>query len=57
MGNQELKEFLESIQNLQNEFSGSKEETLKFLVEAGILTADGEWVRPHTQTAYSHRAT
>jgi hypothetical protein len=49
MGNQELKRSLESMQHLQDELSGSKEKTLEFLVEAGILKADGELARPHMQ--------
>jgi hypothetical protein len=50
MGNDELKKSLESMQSLRKELSSSKEKTLEFLVEAGLVTPDGKLAAPYTRT-------
>jgi hypothetical protein len=50
VSNEELKKSLESMQHLREELSSSKEKTLDFLVEAGILTSAGELAEPYTRT-------
>jgi hypothetical protein len=49
MGNKDLKESLESMEDLRSDLSTSPEKTLAFLVEAGIVTPDGKLADPYTQ--------
>ncbi|WP_161571079.1 hypothetical protein [Granulicella sibirica] len=51
MGNKDLKESLESMASLRKELSSSPEKTLAFLVEAGIVTPEGQLTEQYTQTA------
>jgi hypothetical protein len=46
MGNQELQRTLDSMQNVRQELSTSNEKALAFLIEAGILSQDGEPIHP-----------
>lgn len=49
MGTQDLKKSLESMEELRAELSHSNEETLAFLVEAGIVTAGGDLADSYQQ--------
>ena len=51
MENQELKRTLQSMEDVRRELSTSNDKALAFLIEAGILSPDGEPMRPDAQNA------
>lgn len=47
MSDQELKEFEQALERLREEHAASPESGRQFLVDAGILTEDGELAEPY----------
>lgn len=47
MSDQELKEFVEALERIQQQHSAVPETGRKFLVDAGILTEEGDLAAPY----------
>jgi len=47
MSDQELKEFVEALERMKQEHSASPEAGRQFLIDAGILTKEGELTEPY----------